>query len=161
MHNYVLCKQDTLLDHIQNLTRKTLKLYYKLITKQRRHLHPKCLLIHKVKFLSMKASLPILIMINQLNPKHMRNNLSQRLLMLLRTTRMICNCKYHLLLETMLSTWVLYSWDHQNLNQQELFLIQDLNISLSPVHFVMIKLQVTLNSRNMIHYQDLSCRETN
>ena len=97
----------------------------------------------------------------RIKPNYTRNNLFQRSLTPPRITRMICNCRYHLLPETMQSTWVPYIWDHQKVNLLESFLILALNISLSPVPSVMIKLPVTLNSKNMIHCQAPSSRETN
>lgn len=118
-------------------------------------------LIHKVKSLLILVLLQMQTLINRLKLKYMRNNLFQRSLMPQRITRMICSCRYHLHLETMQSTWVLYLWDLQKVSPQELSSILDLNILPSLAHFVMIKLPVTLNSRNTIHYQAPSCRETN
>ena len=57
--------------------------------------------------------------------------------------------------------WVQFTWDLQSLNQLELYSILALNIWLSPVPCVMIRLQEISNSKNTIHFLAHLFKETN
>lgn len=98
----------------------------------------------------------VLILIKHMSTQH---NWLVRLLTLLRTTEMIYNSKFHLTAKTMLFISEQYTWVHQLLNQQELFLIQEVNIWLSPQSFVTMKPQVTINLRNTTHFKVVSFKE--
>ena len=74
---------------------------------------------------------------------------------------MICNFKSHWRAEIMPSIWELSTWALQTVNQPKLCSILVASTLPSPPPSVMIKLQVTSNSRNMTHSQVLSFKETN
>lgn len=91
--------------------------------------------------------------------KSMRNNLSVNQQTPPLITRTIYNSRFLSTVEMMLFILEQYIWDHQRVNQQELFSILVLNISLSPVSSVMMKRQETLNLRSTIPYPAASLAE--
>lgn len=58
-----------------------------------------------------------------------------------------------------LSTSELFIWDHHKVSLPELSLIQVLNIWQLQVFYVMMRLLVTINLKNMIHCQEASLLE--
>ena len=74
---------------------------------------------------------------------------------------MICNFKSHWRAEMMPFTWEPSIWALQAVNQPKLCSTPVASTLPSPQLSVMIKLQVTSNSRNMTHSQVLSYKETN
>jgi len=72
----------------------------------------------------------------------------------------IYNFKFHLIAEMMLYILVQYGWDLQFLNQLELYLIQDLNISQLLQFYVMMRQLETINLRNTTHFKEDSYKET-
>ena len=75
------------------------------------------------------------------------------------TTKTIYNSKFLSTAETMLFTLEQFGWDHLLPNQPELFSTQVQNTLLSPLFFVMMKLQETISSRSTILFRVASSKE--
>ena len=73
---------------------------------------------------------------------------------------MICSFKSLLQAGMMQCIWVLFTWDHLLVSQQELSSIQAQSIWQSPVHFVTIKPLEISSSKSMTPYQAHLSKET-
>ena len=80
-------------------------------------------------------------------------------LQILLKTLVIFNYKFLLTVGMMLCIQEHYIWEAQKVNLLVLSLILDQNISQLQAHCVTIKHQGTLNLKNLILFQEVSCRE--
>ena len=86
-------------------------------------------------------------------------NLLAKLLICLKTIRMISNCRFHYKAKTMQYTSELSIWDLQQVSLPELSSIQVLSIWQLQVFSVMMRQLETINLRNMIHCQEALWQE--